>query len=220
MQIVIECLLNWDMSSNTSKGPGIFGETEAFARSDEEQGRGSLHGHWQIWVKELSQRTRDALFHPDASERKRAREEFYQYIDHTICTSFGSELEVLHPCENINPHSNQVKTISDIFKSRETQVFRDARHKHGAQIIGGRVLKCDQCGLLTSPTEVIDNHLLCQKKKIDNENAKNAAMVCINFQSNTDLSIVPKNSNVHTHISIRPGPPQIKESIGPYMSTK
>ena len=56
MQIVIECLLNWDMSTNCSKGPGIFGETIAFARADEEQGRGSLHGHWQIWIKELSQK--------------------------------------------------------------------------------------------------------------------------------------------------------------------
>ena len=167
MRIVIKCLLNWDTSSHSSRGPGIFGDTIAFARADEEQGRGSLHGHWQIWVKELSQNTRDALFHPDLETRKRAREEFYRYIDDIICTSFDSELEVLHTCGGEHDTLPKQGNIAEIFESREKQVFRDSRHKNGAQIIGGRLLVCNQCGLHTSPTEAIDNSLLGRKEKID-----------------------------------------------------
>ena len=49
VQIVLECLLGWN--SNDQKGSeGILGKLEAFCRGDEEQGRGSNHGHWLIWV--------------------------------------------------------------------------------------------------------------------------------------------------------------------------
>ena len=52
MQILTECLLRWDTKTQTAKGKGILGTVVAFAGADEEQGRKTLHQHWQIWVKE------------------------------------------------------------------------------------------------------------------------------------------------------------------------
>ncbi len=43
MQILLECLLKWDTTTQTSKGKGILGTVNAFAGADEEQGRKTLH---------------------------------------------------------------------------------------------------------------------------------------------------------------------------------
>jgi hypothetical protein len=45
----------------------------AFSAADEEQGKKTLHRHWQIWVKEIDQTLRNCLFHEDVSVRNTAR---------------------------------------------------------------------------------------------------------------------------------------------------
>ena len=57
-KIIIETLLQWDVKKEKAKGVGILGTTDGFAPADEEQGRGTLHSHWQIWIKELNQKVR------------------------------------------------------------------------------------------------------------------------------------------------------------------
>jgi hypothetical protein len=48
MQILMECMLQWDVTKKTSKGKGILGTVVAFSVAGEEQGRKTLHHHWQI----------------------------------------------------------------------------------------------------------------------------------------------------------------------------
>jgi hypothetical protein len=55
MQILTKCMLRWDTKTQSSKGKGILGTVLAFSGADEEQGRITLHRHWQIWVQELDQ---------------------------------------------------------------------------------------------------------------------------------------------------------------------
>lgn len=98
MNIVIECLLNWDIKNQRSRGPGIIGHVNAFAAGDEERGRGSLHGHWQIWVTELLQHVRDGLFHHDPIVREETRSYFYKYIGHMMCANYGTDLVIMHKC--------------------------------------------------------------------------------------------------------------------------
>jgi len=81
MQILTECLLRWDTKTQTAKGKGILGTVVAFAGADEEQGRKTLHRHWQIWVKEINQTVRDSLFHKDTKTRTDARNTFLKHID-------------------------------------------------------------------------------------------------------------------------------------------
>ncbi len=48
MQIQMKCMLIWDIKKQTSKGKGILGTVVEFSAADEEQGRKTLHQHWQI----------------------------------------------------------------------------------------------------------------------------------------------------------------------------
>jgi hypothetical protein len=65
-------MLRWDTKTKTSKGKGRLGTVRAFAGADEEQGRKSLHQHWQIWVEEINQTVRNALFNNDNETRNKA----------------------------------------------------------------------------------------------------------------------------------------------------
>jgi hypothetical protein len=56
--------------TQSSKGKGILGTALAFSGADEEQGRKTLHRHWQIWVQELNQTLQDCLFDTDATKRR------------------------------------------------------------------------------------------------------------------------------------------------------
>ena len=50
---IIECLMGWDPKTKSGTR-GIFGKLLAWARTDEEQGRKTLHGHWQLWVEDFN----------------------------------------------------------------------------------------------------------------------------------------------------------------------
>jgi hypothetical protein len=157
MSVVIECLLNWDVKKQTSKGPGVLGNVLAFARADEEQGRGSLHSHWQIWVEELSQKVRDMLFDGDKVKRQQARDEFYKYIDQVMCASYGSDLRVSHVCDMSNDTSDKPvpQPVDEIFESREPQILRDARHAGKCRGIAGKVMECKQCHHCVSAEDLL-----------------------------------------------------------------
>jgi len=60
--ILIECLLQWDIKKQKAKRKGMLGTLLAFVPGDEEQGRGTLHSHWQCLLAEISQRVRNFLF--------------------------------------------------------------------------------------------------------------------------------------------------------------
>ncbi len=76
MQILMECMLRWDIRKKTSKGKGILGTVLAFFAADEEQGRKTLHRHWQIWVQENIETLPNCLFHEDDTIRGIARKTF------------------------------------------------------------------------------------------------------------------------------------------------
>ena len=72
----------------------------AFVPGDEEQGRGTLHSHWQCWLAELSQRVRKFLFAKSKYEREKARADFLQHVDAVLNAIYGSDLIVTHNCAN------------------------------------------------------------------------------------------------------------------------
>jgi len=73
MQILTKCMLRWDTKTQSSRGKGILGMV-AFFGADKEQGRKTLHRHWQIWVQELNQTLRDSLFDTDAALKEKMNE--------------------------------------------------------------------------------------------------------------------------------------------------
>ena len=55
MQILTECMLEWDIKSKSSTEKGILRTVWAFAGADKNLGRNTLHQHWQIWVEDINQ---------------------------------------------------------------------------------------------------------------------------------------------------------------------
>ena len=157
LQIVLECLFQWDPKTQTAKGPGICGTLIAFAPADEEQQRFTLHRHWQLWVKEIDQSLRKDLFHDNKTIRDKVRSQFYDYIDKVMSASYGNELELKHYCkdslENMSlPDSNdehgQICQLSD-------QIIRDARCKELSRTYEGQILQCDKCNKTMTTIDVV-----------------------------------------------------------------
>ncbi len=70
----------------------------AFFAAGEEQGRKTLHCHWQIWVKEIDKTLRNCLFHEDYTINDIARKTFCKQIDNVISAGYGSEFRITHKC--------------------------------------------------------------------------------------------------------------------------
>jgi hypothetical protein len=120
MQILTECLLKWDTKTQSSKGKGILGTVIAFAGADEEQGRKTLHRHWQIWVKEIDQNIRDCLFHKDDKTRLEARDTFLKHIDDVISADYGSDLYISHRCvQNDKNEELKIDIADNLLKEKK-----------------------------------------------------------------------------------------------------
>ncbi len=84
MEILMECMLRWDIKKKTTRGKGILGTVVAFSGADEEQGRKTINWHWQIWVTEIKQTVQNCLFNEDITIRDRAGKTFCKQIDNVL----------------------------------------------------------------------------------------------------------------------------------------
>ncbi len=124
MQILTECQLRWDTKTETAKGKGILGTVIAFVGADEEQGRKTLHQHWQIWVKEINQTVKDSLFHKDTKTRNDTRKTFLKHIDNVICANYRSDLRITHKC--VDKKENEILKVgiaNNLFKDKDPRYF-------------------------------------------------------------------------------------------------
>jgi hypothetical protein len=74
MQILTECMLESDIKSKSSTEKGILRAVWAFAGADKKQGPKTLHQHWQVWVEDINQSIKNALFDKDKNTRNKARQ--------------------------------------------------------------------------------------------------------------------------------------------------
>ncbi len=106
-------MLRWDTKTQSSKGKGILGMALAFSGADEEQGRKTLHRHWQIWVQELNQTLQYCLFDTAATKRKNRQKTFCQHIDNVISASYGPDLSITHRCIDGNENEQLKNSIAN-----------------------------------------------------------------------------------------------------------
>ena len=80
IEIIIEEVLCWDLQNKQplNNKEGLFGETEAFALSIEDQARKTLQAHLQIWIKNYHA-IQEKIF-----SKKRKHEECSQYICNSL----------------------------------------------------------------------------------------------------------------------------------------
>jgi hypothetical protein len=138
----------------------ILGTVLAFFGADEEQGRKTLHRHWQIWVQELNQTLRDCLFETDAIKRKNAQKTFCQHIDNVISASYGPDLIITHKCiENEEDEPLKVNIPENMFSEKEPTILRLARHKELYDEVKGGIMFCPDCNQTMSSIDIVNNAL-------------------------------------------------------------
>ena len=176
MDIVLKCLLNWDNERKESLGTGMVGDLVAWNHTVEEQGRGSLHAHWQLFTKQLSTKARLKLFQEVKVVRDTARRELVDYIDSMVCASYGSEIDIVHNCSNQTPDKSEWDEMQDQtakemapensrYFSRQPQVFRNARNKYCNSDGGGCLSVCNKCGALIKYEDIPENFYRQQSSK-------------------------------------------------------
>ena len=99
----------------------------AFVLADEEQGRNTLHRHWQIWVEELNRNLRDMMFDKYPSVKMEARHKFCAHVDEVMSASYGTDLKVTHKCRNEGIEKHATDFADEIYQDREPRIFRNAR---------------------------------------------------------------------------------------------
>ena len=170
MDILIKSLLKWDANKQESTGTGIAGDLTGWVQAAEEQGRGTLHTHWQLFTKQLSNKARTNLFHPDKRIRDNTRAELVDYIDSMVCASYGPGLKIPHVCadqhtdhqENANRTAFDETAVAEAsqhtqFIPRHMQTFRDARHKVLCEDIDGKLIICTKCKGLIKGDDIVEN---------------------------------------------------------------
>ena len=111
-------MLCWDTTKQEATGKGVVGTPIAFSNAGEEQGRGTLHSHWQIWTKELSQELRDMLFAADKAEQEHARNQFKCLIDQMLSSTYGPDFVVEHQCdEPANDTDHHTEQLNDVINN-------------------------------------------------------------------------------------------------------
>ena len=148
MEIALKCLFGWDPGRQRGKR-GLFGIMEAFCRADEEQGRGSLHSHMLVFVKNFGH-LRRLMFASDDKTRALARASYIKYVN-SVMSARQCEFEVraTHACD-----PGVEGKLNEIFDNRAAERFRDARHEVGCGKVKGHVMKCRNCGGTVSPQDV------------------------------------------------------------------
>jgi hypothetical protein len=157
MDIFTSYLLKWDVKTKTSTGQGILGTVRAFFAKDKEQGRKTLHRHWQIWIEEINETLRNTLFDNYPSTRKEARNTFIEIIDSTVNASYGTQLFITHNCiGDNNQQTTKYDTPETIFKEKEPNCFHQARHKELYNNIKGDIMFCQECNQSISTSDIIN----------------------------------------------------------------
>jgi len=132
MDFMWKYVVGWDRDKMEGT-LGVFGEPLAACEADEEQGRKTLHSHWLIWIKDFSF-VRQMCYHSDETVRETARSKLSEYVEKTMCASYGDRYEVSHVCQSgVATHP-----IEDAFEPSPNQVVRDARHKDHCFSVEGK----------------------------------------------------------------------------------
>ncbi len=130
------------------------------AGANEEQGRKTLHQHWQIWVEDMNQSLRNALFDKDNNTRNKARQTFIKNIDNLISTSYGPQFCIIHKCISKSDQEELKTDIPEnIFKEKDPDCFQKARHKELYDNVRGRIMFCKDCEKTISTTDIVNQSL-------------------------------------------------------------
>ena len=114
------------------KVKGILGTVLDFTSTNEEQGRNTLHSHWQIWTEELNHNIQHKIFDNNPEIRANARQKFFQILDQVMLTTFADAFKIRQGCDAtvadfINNLITLKKSSDQHFTDKTDQTFRDVQ---------------------------------------------------------------------------------------------
>lgn len=134
MHFMWKFIIGWDLDKGEATSrQGVFGKPIAACESDEEQGRKTLHSHWLVWIENFND-VRYMCYHPDEDVRQKARSMLRDYVQKTMCASFGSGYEISHVCKEDIINTDAVENV---FQPVPDQLIRDARHRDHCFSVSG-----------------------------------------------------------------------------------
>ena len=161
LNIIIEEVLGWDISKGRRLKTGMFGDTEAFLIAIEEQGRSTLHGHIQVWIRKFSE-LREQLCSESRPIKRKAEKELCDEIDTlTSCTLCSFKCKYYEIASNF-PHEDCKErkcTRRKKPKIVDDQNLRNLRHIHGQNNNGGKFAYCPQCTKSWTNEQFIESFL-------------------------------------------------------------
>ena len=162
MDIVVGKIIGWDNPDRR----GMFGECLAFTQTVEEQGRLSLHAHFQIWIKEVNE-IRDNLFSNREYVVDCAKRELCSHVDKHVSTKFL--FQEVHATESAMKYTDVFPhecTVAD-FRERkhpvlaDDQTLRNLRHKIACKLPGENSFAiCPHCLKGWTIEEIINCYLV------------------------------------------------------------
>lgn len=130
LDIILKDVIGWDVDKNEAiEGGGLFGEVEALVGAIEEQGRATLHAHFQIWIKKFN-KLREALWSQRREERREAKRQLSEKVDAVSCT-------VLY---DSNRQSRNRQTCVEIFDHEGCSVL-DPSCREAPEVVGNQSLR-------------------------------------------------------------------------------
>jgi len=176
LDIITKYVIGYDLKTKCPmEQTGIFGKCEALALSVEEQGRGTLHSHMQIWVPEFNIWRDHELQSSIRDVGREAKTKIIEKVDQIVSTALlregtcisedGANKDVFkHECENTQAcryHRDLLPKVVD------NQDLRYLRNRHGYNMNDqGTLAYCRRCKVHTWSSEKLVESFLIQGKNI------------------------------------------------------
>jgi hypothetical protein len=111
-------------------------------------------------VEEINQTLRNALFDNDNKTWNKAQKTCQQHIGYVLNTSYGPQFCITHKCF-VEKDQETLKTDipESIFKEKEPDWLRQARHKELCNDIRGGIMFCQDCEQTISTIEIVNRSL-------------------------------------------------------------
>jgi hypothetical protein len=111
-------------------------------------------------VEEINQTLRNALFENDKKTRNQAWQTFQQHIDNVVSTRYGPQFCITNKRLGKKDQETFKTGIPEsIFKEKEPDCLRQARHKELCNDIEGGIMFCQDCEQTISITEIVNQSL-------------------------------------------------------------
>jgi hypothetical protein len=164
LDIIIETVIGWDTATNEGK-IGLFGKVIAFTSTIEEQGRRTLHVHFQIWIEKFIA-MRNALHSNERQMVREARSYMCREASRTMSTSLffnkrdfhsGGIWSFPHECSVRSNRRRHPVVVND-------QTIRDLRYKGGSVLTGAMFASCPHCSKSWTYEELVKDYLMYNVK--------------------------------------------------------